>query len=226
LKTIEMKERGFTIAELLVAATISILIVALLGVMFGSILKTTSRTSASIDAFRDARAALATMKRDLSAVVAAKPGAYFALDVDGAGNVGAVNFAALRQIAALISLKNQQGDLCAVRYYCGWDGKAYSLKRFFRDSTSTAQVFRTLYNSNGYADLGQLYCSNIANCATAAYARPFTILAVTSLTLLSIQGAMLQLTFLTSATPPRRPRRALLQVPPRLLPPWKFPSKQ
>jgi len=168
---------GFTIAELLVAAGISIVIVALLGTMLASLTKTTSHANASIDTFRDARAAIHMMERDLSAIITAKPGAYFAIDTDSAGSQGA----AIRQIEALVSVKPRipvgsptppPGDMCAVRYYCAWDGSArtYSLKRFFRDSKSTAQVFQSLFTTSGYADVSNLYCANITNCATAATA--------------------------------------------------------
>lgn len=156
---------GFTILELLIAATITIVIVVLLGAAFGSLAKISSRTNNSIDAFRDARAAMHMMERDLSATVAARPAAYFVIDADEAGTSGA----AVCQIEALVSAKNQPvavggatpapGDLCAVRYYCAWDtnAKTYTMNRFFRDSKSTQTMLYTLYKSNGYVDLMNLY---------------------------------------------------------------------
>jgi type II secretory pathway pseudopilin PulG len=171
---------GFTIAELLVAASVSILVVALLGTMFSSLTRVASRGSATIDAFRDARSAIQLMKRDLSSIVVARPSgspvaAYFVIDTDNAGALGA----AVRQIDALVSSKNQPagvptptpGDVCAVRYYCGWDtnGRTYTLKRFFRDSKSTAQAFQSTYPT--YLDLTTLYKqSATADEALAAYA--------------------------------------------------------
>jgi type II secretory pathway pseudopilin PulG len=62
-------EGGFTLVELLIAAGISVVIVLLLGTMLGSILNTSSRANQRIDAFRDARAALQMMERDLSNLV-------------------------------------------------------------------------------------------------------------------------------------------------------------
>jgi hypothetical protein len=118
------------------------------------------------------------MERDLSAIVTARPGAYFAIDTDSAGNNGA----AVRQIEALVAAKNQPigsptpapGDVCAVRYYCLWDSTAhtYTLKRFFRDSKSTAQTFYNLYTGpNKYADLTNLYKTpGTADEPLAAYA--------------------------------------------------------
>lgn len=169
--------KAFTIAELLVAAGISVAIVAMLGVMFTSLTKTVSHTTASADTFRDARAAIHMMERDFSAVIAARPGAYFAVDTDSAGGGGA----AIRQLEAVVAAKNQPagnptpapGDACAVRYYCFWDGTArtYTLKRFFRDSKSTATVYQSLYaGGTGYVDVGNLYCSNVTTCATPATA--------------------------------------------------------
>jgi hypothetical protein len=142
--------------------------------MFASLTKTASHANASIDTFRDARAAIQMMARDLSAVVAAKPGAYFAIDTDSAGSQGA----AIRQLEAIVSVKPSKpsgsptpspGDMCAVRYYCAWDGNArtYTLRRFFRDSRSTAQLFQSLYTGSGYADVSNLYCANVTNCTTA-----------------------------------------------------------
>ena len=67
---------GFTILELLIACTITIVIVVLLGAAFGSLAKISSRTNNSIDAFRDARAAIHMMERDLLRDChAARPGA-------------------------------------------------------------------------------------------------------------------------------------------------------
>jgi len=62
-------EGGFTLVELLIAAGISVVIVVLLGTMLGSVLNTSSRANQRIDAFRDARAALQMMERDLSNLV-------------------------------------------------------------------------------------------------------------------------------------------------------------
>src|SRR2546430_3573445 len=60
---------AFTIVELLVASAITLGIVVLLGVIFGSITRTTSRANQRTDAFRDARAALQIMARDLAGLV-------------------------------------------------------------------------------------------------------------------------------------------------------------
>ena len=146
-------EAAFTIVELLIAASITVLIVVLLGTMFGSLTQTTSRANQRIDAFRDARAALQMMQRDLSGLVRTqwqpdpfaspaptvppqpltRPSAYLALK-----NIYADSATGNQQIYALIALKNSgSSDVCSVGYYCSWDGTYYTLRRFFRDSSST-----------------------------------------------------------------------------------------
>src|SRR5207237_714982 len=159
-----------TIVELLIASSITIGIVVLLGIIFGSITKTTTRANQRTDAFRDARAAVAMMQRDFAALVHATPAAYFAIDTDSAGPD-------VRQVSGLISIKNKSaanasaivGDLCAVRYYCNWQNNSYTLHRYFRDSSLTFQTFQanlsttapfalaytgtaSLYNATGASD--------------------------------------------------------------------------
>ncbi len=137
---------AFTIVELLVASAITLGIVVLLGVIFGSITRTASRANQRTDAFRDARAALQMMARDLTGLVRnqrdasgnpiTKPAAYLALD-----NIYADPASGNQQIFALIAAKNSApGDVCAIGYYCRWDdqgGYNYSLRRFFQDSGAT-----------------------------------------------------------------------------------------
>jgi type II secretory pathway pseudopilin PulG len=166
--------RGFTILELLIAATITVIIVVVLGSMFGSLGATTSRANQRIDTFRDARAALQTMSRDLANIVHLQPAAYFAIDTDLGG-------ADVRQIDGLISLKNQPSgnpapigsDVCAVRYYCTWANNAYSLHRYFRDSSQTFKTLQTSLSSTGslnYAgNLGSIYGGSGTDDVLAAY---------------------------------------------------------
>lgn len=153
---------AFTLVELLVAAAITVVIVVFLGALLASLMNTSSRSNNRIDAFRDARAALQMMQRDLSGLVKAQPAAYFQIDTDLSGPD-------IRQIYGLVSAKNQPvgipatavGDLCAVRYYCAWDStaRAYSLHRYFRNSDLTIKTFQG--NISGatlkYTDTGSLY---------------------------------------------------------------------
>jgi hypothetical protein len=132
---VQQKQNGFTIAELLVAAAITTGIVLMLGMMFGSLTRTAAHSNARIDAFRDARAAVQIMERDLTGIVQASNAAFFALDDRyNDPNTGAQKN---QQMYAIVSAKNSgTGDLCAVGYYCRWDDSqhAYSLRRYFRNS--------------------------------------------------------------------------------------------
>lgn len=173
MQTKRHSRAAFTLVELLVATAITVLIVVMLGTMFSSLTTTSLRANQRIDAFRDARAALQMMERDLSSLVRNQrdaagnpitlPAAYFALkdlyDDPATGN---------QQIYALIAAKNTgPGDLCAVGYYCRWDAlrNAYTLNRFFTDSTVT---YPRLASSGGYASETTLYTPNPAATGPAS----------------------------------------------------------
>ena len=68
-RAVSFSEGGFTLVELLIAAGITVVIVVLLGTMLGSLMSTASRASQRVDTFRDARAALQMIERDLSNLV-------------------------------------------------------------------------------------------------------------------------------------------------------------
>jgi type II secretory pathway pseudopilin PulG len=173
---------AFTIVELLVAAAITVVIVVLLGGMFGSLTKTATRSNQSIDAFREARAALQMMTRDLRNLVrdqwqpdpfanppptttqpVTEAAAFLALE-----NLYHDPATGNQQVYALIATKNSgQGDLCSVGYYCRWNdqGYGYPLRRFFRNSTATYQA---LAAAPGYAADSVLYTPDALGTAAAA----------------------------------------------------------
>jgi type II secretory pathway pseudopilin PulG len=195
------KKLGFTLLELLIATATTVVIVVLLGTMLGSLMTTAARANQRIDAFRDARAALQMMQRDLSNLVpnqwnpdpfvspaplpcvaptipttsVTRPAAYFALK-----NVYTDPAAGNQQLYALISAKAAgsatpaQGDVCAVGYYCRWDDQlhAYSLRRFYRDSTAT---FTALQNAASYAAETDLYAPAASDPVLAAYIWNFSV---------------------------------------------------
>ncbi len=146
-------ERSFTIVELLVASAITVVIVVLLGTMFGSLIGTSNRTNERIDSFRDARAALQMMQRDLSGIVRTQwnPDPFTTPPPVAAPRprTRAVAYLAMKpiypdpqpgnqQIFALITAKNADpGDVCSVGYYCSWENNAYTLRRFFKGSAFT-----------------------------------------------------------------------------------------
>jgi type II secretory pathway pseudopilin PulG len=139
---------AFTIVELLIAAAITVGIVVMLGSMFGSLIRTTSKSTQRIDAFRDARSALQMMERDFAGLTRAAPAAHFALDDRYTGDPNTKPIKN-RQIYALIAAKNAgPGDICAVGYYCRWDGKSYTLRRYFRDSNEL-MADGSYFTSNG-----------------------------------------------------------------------------
>src|SRR5256885_1554201 len=125
----QSRRAAFTIVELLVASAITLGIVVLLGTIFGAVTQTASRANQRTDAFRDARAALQMIERDLSKLVRnqrdaagtplTRPAAYFALKnlYADPGSVSATSDN--QQIYALVAIKNTgPGDVCSVGYYC------------------------------------------------------------------------------------------------------------
>jgi type II secretory pathway pseudopilin PulG len=191
--------RGFTLAELLIATGVTAGLVVMLGWMLGSLMRTSSHATSRVDAFRDARAALQMMERDLRNLVSnqwdnktppnpvTKPAAYFALDNryadPGAGNQQLYVLVAARPTASLTPCPTPPppldscpyagqlpiADICAVGYYCAWDGHSYSLHRFFRDSCHTLCVIQ---NATGYAADSALYdlsAPDATNDVLAAY---------------------------------------------------------
>src|SRR5213596_1060860 len=60
---------AFTLVELLIATGITVAMVLMLGLMLGSLMSSASHATERVDAFRDARAALQTIERDLRNLV-------------------------------------------------------------------------------------------------------------------------------------------------------------
>jgi type II secretory pathway pseudopilin PulG len=181
--------RGFTLVELLIAAAITVVIVVMLGLMLGSLVSSASHASQRVDAFRDARAALQMMERDLSNLVRAqwnpattqpvtRAAAYFALDKrwqDAANDPYSdpANGNPNRQMFGLIATKSSApGDMCAVGYYCRWDTQlhAYTLRRLFLDATTTFNVFTSpAVTAANYASDSDLYAPSVNDEVLAAY---------------------------------------------------------
>jgi type II secretory pathway pseudopilin PulG len=195
----KQRERAsaFTLAELLIATGITVIIVVMLGLMLTSLLSTASHATERVDAFRDARAAMQLIERDLRNLVrtqwspdpfsspapspcaapavqttpATLPAAYFALD-----NRYADPAAGNQQLYALITSTTTalQGDVCAVGYYCRWDDQlhAYSLRRFFRGSGDTLAILQGVAS---YAGDSVLYTPSDSDPVLAAYIWNFNI---------------------------------------------------
>jgi type II secretory pathway pseudopilin PulG len=162
-RAVALRGGGFTLVELLIATGITVAIVLMLGWMLSSLMSTASHATQRVDAFRDARAALQVMQRDLRNLVrtqwnpdpftnpppattlpVTRPAAYFALDkrwqdVANDPYSDPANGNPNRQMFGLIATKSSApGDMCAVGYYCRWDTQlhAYTLRRFFRPAAS------------------------------------------------------------------------------------------
>jgi hypothetical protein len=196
---------AFTLAELLIATGVTTGLVVMLGWMLGSLMRTSSHATARVDAFRDARAALQMIERDLrnllrtqwqpdpfsnqtlapcaasavSTTGATLPAAYFALDssrYQDPATVGNQN----QQLYALVAdrTSGSSGDVCAVGYYCRWDDQlhAYSLRRFFSDSATTFGVIKNVIQNGGtYAADSVLYSPNANDPVLAAFVWNFQV---------------------------------------------------
>ena len=174
-RAVVLRGGGFTLVELLIATGITVAIVLMLGWMLSSLMSTASHATQRVDAFRDARAALQVMQRDLRNLVRTQwttptqpqtlPTAYFALD-----NIYTDPVAGNQQLYALVSAKTtaSSGDVCAVGYYCRWDDQlhAYTLRRFFRDSAAT---FTVMQGAVSYAADSVLYVPGASDAVLAAY---------------------------------------------------------
>jgi type II secretory pathway pseudopilin PulG len=190
--------RAFTLVELLIAAAITVVIVVMLGLMLGSLMTSASHASQRVDAFRDARAALQVMERDLSNLVPTqwdirtspiptptpipitRAAAHFALDnvwQDPNDLYSANNGSLNRQIFALIARKDAgsstSGDLCAVGYYCRWDTNHYVLCRYFRDSATTIPAIQSFPGT--YVPVTTLYTPSSTDEVLAAYVWNFNV---------------------------------------------------
>jgi hypothetical protein len=75
-----------------------------------------------------------------------------------------------QQLYALVADQTtpSSGDVCAVGYYCRWDDQlhAYSLRRFFRNSSDT---FTTIQGAGSYAADSILYAPGVSDAVLAAY---------------------------------------------------------
>ncbi|HEY5035835.1 MAG TPA: hypothetical protein VII74_01740, partial [Chthoniobacterales bacterium] len=141
---------AFTIAELLVAIAITLVLVVILFRVFAAAATQWQSADQRIDTFRDARAAMQLMSRDLGRA-----------DISGAVQMltlsdPSADFA--REAYAVTPVSNiGKSELCAVGYYCAYDTTthAYNLKRLFKNSDLT---FTALANPS--PDFTSLYTKN------------------------------------------------------------------
>ena len=125
---------SFTLVEILVAISITVLIVTLLASVFTAASKQWQASDQRIDSFRDARAALQVITHDLNRADTNGDAQMLTFsDIDATGNYA-------KEVFAVTPIPNGgKSDLCTVGFYCTWDdtSKTYTLKRLFRDSDAT-----------------------------------------------------------------------------------------
>ena len=190
---------AFTLVELLIATGITVAMVLMLGLMLGSLMGSASHATQRVDAFRDARAALQMIERDMRNLVrtqwnpdpftnpppastqpVTRPAAYFALDKvwqDPNDPYTANNASPNYQMFGLIADQTtpSSGDVCAVGYYCGWDNQlhAYTLRRFFQGAAQTFAVMQG--GGGGYVSDTHLYTPSQSDPVLAAYVWNFKV---------------------------------------------------
>jgi prepilin-type N-terminal cleavage/methylation domain-containing protein len=139
--------RGFTLIELLIATAIVVFLVAVLSQILSATQGIWRNSEARTDPFRDARAAIELMSRELALVVAHDKAPVLALenvysqpaDLDGpAHNQQAYVLVPTRNVDTSNPAVNKS-DLCAVGFYCTWVASrhAYVLRRHFFASDAT-----------------------------------------------------------------------------------------
>ncbi len=151
------KSQGFTLVELLVAMTVLTVLMVLLFGFFDQATKAWQSSEKTVDAFREARAALHYLKRDLQSMVV-NDDIPWVIYVDPqvvpadlgpiAANAppqahGKVLFFISAQPPDAQNPLHGRGDLCSVGYYLnytpgqGQTGPGYKLYRYFQSSDPT-----------------------------------------------------------------------------------------
>ncbi len=135
----DRQRRAFTLLELLVAITVLILLIVLLASTVQSTASIWQHSEKKIDAFREARAALHLMRKDLSRIVPANGlPALTTMPLFGSETTEGVPES--RQIFAFTTARNKGlTDVCLVGYFCRWNPEVngYELIRYFADSDET-----------------------------------------------------------------------------------------
>ncbi len=162
---------GFTIAELLIAVAITLIIIVILFQVFAAAARQWQSADQRIDTFRDARAAMQLMTRELSRADLNGDSKMLRLSDIYSGVTPAFG----KEVYAITPIPNEgKSDLCTVGYYCAYDGvtKAFSLKRVFKNSDDT-------YNSLAHTtpDYDAIYQKDMPNPdeIVAAYVWDFKV---------------------------------------------------
>jgi len=186
--------QGFTILELLVAMTVMSLLLVLLLSMVDNATKLWRENENRVDSYREARAALGIMSRDLANGLSSLTNTnYFLLDssafplVSGIGgivtntNSGSALFFLTALPAKAQERNSNKSDVCQVGYFAAFNSttgstnQSLNLYRYFRSSDPT---FQRLTNGTGLfntpapfpnSDDTELLARNITGFTTRAY---------------------------------------------------------
>lgn len=151
---------GFTLVELLVAIAIVVFLVAILAQIIGSAQAIWRNSEARTDAFRDARAAIELMSRDLALALTNDRAPGLSLtNLYSQGNDSTAGPQHNQQVYALIPMQNTgdpapsgtpvRSDICAIGFYCSWDATrhAYVLRKHVLLSNATFGRLQTALGS-------------------------------------------------------------------------------
>lgn len=154
---------AFTLVEILVAVAIVVFLVVVLAQIISSAQAIWKHSEARTDAFRDARAALELMSRDLALALTNDRAPVLALEnVYSDPNDATVGPLHNQQIYALIPMRNvgdpptatpgptpARTDLCAIGFYCIWDNnrRAYVLRKHVLQSNPTFTRLQTAFGT-------------------------------------------------------------------------------
>jgi len=145
-KILRNRTRGFTLVEILIGTAIVLFMVAMLGQILSSTQSIWRSSESRTDPFRDSRAALELMSRQLSLATMTIPATSSKAPVLALRNIYSQGGsdpdgpAHNQQVYVLAPISNSsKSDICAVGFYCSWNSAkhAYILRRHFLDSDAT-----------------------------------------------------------------------------------------
>jgi prepilin-type N-terminal cleavage/methylation domain-containing protein len=181
-----VKKSGFTLLEMLVAMAVTAILLVLLLNMLDSGAKLWRTNENRVDSYREARAALGIMSRDLQNALAST-NSQFLLNADAfdglpssavkdSNSAGAVFFLAALPVNAQES--SNKSDVCQVGYFLAFDrtgastNQSLNLYRYFRssDATFTNLTANTLFQNATIGAAGEeLLARNITGFQITAY---------------------------------------------------------
>jgi type II secretory pathway pseudopilin PulG len=148
---------AFTLVEILVAVAIVVFLVVVLAQIISSAQAIWRNSEARTDAFRDARAAIELISRDLSLALTNERAPVLVLSpLYSDPNDATVGPLRNQQVYALIPMRNTgdpppgsttRSDICAIGFYCSWDNnrRAYVLRKHVLQSNPTFTRLRTAF---------------------------------------------------------------------------------